>query len=1340
VRGIKSSQAAERALRASEERYRGLAEQIVDGIFIVDSEGHYLDANAVGCEMLGYSLDELTKLTVADIVAPEELHKLPGQFEGLAAGQTIRNEWRLQRKDGSKFDGELVARQLPDGRLQGVVRDLTQQRRSEEELRRRLEFETFLLDLSRTFIGLPELEIDRNMERGLGQVGQFLEMDRVTLFDLSPDRAELTVAYSWSASDVNSPPRVIPQRAMSFWMSQLLRGDAACASRVEDLPEEAVGEREYFLKQGFASAASIPLNVGGEIAGVIGFVTLRRSVIWTEELVNRLRAVGNILWNALKRLQAMQALLTAQTVMRESEERFRLAMNNVAAGVYTVDLEGSVTYMNPAAESMFGWTNAELLGKKMHDATHYKYPDGTPFPASECPGLHVLQHGVELREYQDAFIRKDGRFFPVVFSASPLKKNGTTVGVVVGFRDDTLRREAERAVRESEALRASEDRYRGLAEQVVDSIFVSDAAGRYIDANRSACDLLGYTLEELKTLGINDVLDEGELEKLPDQYRRLASGAVIRNEWRFRRKDGSVFTGELVGRQLPGGRLQGVVRDVTARKQAEDVQRRLYELAMRPIETTAEDVLLAILDMAIAVTHADFGNIQLLDPKTSTLHIAAQRSFPQWWIDYWETVPEGQGASGTALQSGSRLIVEDVAESPIFTPTDLDMQRKAGVRAVQSTPLVSVTGQLVGMLSTHMKHPGRPDEHTLSLLDMLAHEAADIIRTARSEKEQKRQAALLDLANSGIFVRDRDAKITYWNGGAVRCYGWSKEEALGKVSHVLLQTQFPEPLERILNITSRKGYWEGELVHTCRDGRQITVASRWAILRDVEGEGVGILELNDDITARKQAEAALRASEQQLQSYIEQAGDAIYVLDGESGRILNANARAMQMTGYTLAEILQLSAVDIECQYDPLKIDDFIQRTRHGMVALEGMHRRKDGSTFPVEISMIALAPSPPHRILSIVRDVSERKRLEQERAGEARRKGEFLAFLGHELRNPLAAIQTAILVLTRSDSPTQRKKIEDIISGQTALMRRLVDDLLDHERITHGQIELKLVRVNLADSLERAAAAVQSIVDGRKQELVLRMPSESVHFMADDIRLDEILGNLLTNASKYTNPGGRIELSGDRDGEFVVIHCKDNGQGIPVEYQQKIFQPFERGRKTDLGYGEASVGLGLALVKQLTELHGGSVSVESGGAGRGSEFTVRLPLVAAPAEVPRPTPAFWRMRSIVIVEDNPSVGSTLQVALKQAGHSVQLFADGSSALASLSDLKPDVVLIDIGLPGMDGYELAAKLMELPNTKDAHRIAVSGFDRLDADGGAFEHYLRKPVDLPALLTILDHLD
>ena len=889
-------------------------------------------------------------------------------------------------------------------------------------------------------------------------------------------------------------------------------------------------------------------------------------------------------------------------------------------------------------------------------------------------------------------------------------------------------------------LRTSEDRYRDLAEQAIDGLLVTDSSGRPLDANRAACDLMGYSLEELRTLGPEDIVTADEGPRLPGLFERLRDGHIVRDEWRLRRKDGSIFVGEVAGRQLPDGRLQAVVRDVSERKEAEEAQRKLHQLAVLSLDkVNLEQVLGAIVEAAIAITHADFGTIQLLDEESSHLRIVAQRGFPQWWVEYWQTILKGHGPYGAPLLAP--IVVEDVDRCPLFTGSDLEMQHRVGVRAVQSTPLVSRSGRPIGMFSTHHRMPNRPDERTRALLDLLAREAADIIGQVQAESELKTQAALLDLAHNSVFVRDFDGRITYWNQGATQYYGWSKDEAVGMISYRLLQTQFPEAQQRILDIMKGTGGWEGELVHTCRDGRRITVDSRWAILRDAERDR--ILEISNDITPRKQAEAALRESEQQLQAYIDQAGDGIYVLDGESGRILKANARAEQMLGYSREELLQLSASDIECSHTPANINDIHEGSKRRIADVEGTHQRKDGSRFPVEIRLTSLAPETPHRVLAIVRDVSERKRLEQERAQEARRKDEFLAFLGHELRNPLAAIHTAVQVLSGSTTPAQRASMEATIARQTALMRRLVDDLLEMERITHGHIELKREPLNLADCLQHAGAAVQSTVASRKQELLLRLPPESVRFMADGARLEQIVGNLLTNASKYTQPGGRVELSGEREGADVVIRCKDNGQGILPEYQQTIFEPFARGQKTELGYGEASVGLGLALVRQLTELHGGTISVDSGGAGVGSEFTVRVPLVAPPSIQPahaaRSERTSRRARTVAIVEDNPSVATTLKAALEQAGYSVHLFADGPSTLAGVPHLKPDALLIEIGLPGMSGYELASRLQQREDTRHIPRIAVSGLRPREHTwaGAEFDHYFRKPVDVPALLALLD---
>jgi two-component system CheB/CheR fusion protein len=500
-----------------------------------------------------------------------------------------------------------------------------------------------------------------------------------------------------------------------------------------------------------------------------------------------------------------------------------------------------------------------------------------------------------------------------------------------------------------------------------------------------------------------------------------------------------------------------------------------------------------------------------------------------------------------------------------------------------------------------------------------------------------------------------------------------------------------------------------------------------------------------DITKRKCAENELRRSERRLQSYMDHAGDGIFVLDSDSGRILSANIRGAEMLGYSQDELLKLTAADIEAQHLAENIRALHLRTKREVIQVQGIHRRKDGSTFPVEIRLTSLHPTQKDAVLAIVRDITERKQIEEERAREARRKDEFLAMLGHELRNPLAAISALLEVLPDS-SPDERAELERLMRRQIVLMQRLMDDLLDLNRIAHGLIELRNERIDLTDFLQDAAATARSAFENRSSELLVRVPPEPVQFVADRVRLKQIAANLLSNAFKYTPQGGTIELSGDREGTEIVLRCKDNGQGISPDDMERIFQPFARGRQTAQGSGEASLGIGLALVKQLVELHGGTISVKSAGIGQGSEFIVRMPLLAplaveAVSESEEPKVAHpYRPRTILVVEDNPNVAVALKIALERAGNDVRAFSDGPSTLAGVAGLRFDAILLDIGLPGMDGYELAAELKKQPAMRSAVFVAISGFGKREqatGRGGNFDYYFTKPVDVPALLDLID---
>lgn len=493
----------------------------------------------------------------------------------------------------------------------------------------------------------------------------------------------------------------------------------------------------------------------------------------------------------------------------------------------------------------------------------------------------------------------------------------------------------------------------------------------------------------------------------------------------------------------------------------------------------------------------------------------------------------------------------------------------------------------------------------------------------------------------------------------------------------------------------------------------------------------------------------LHAREAELSAiYKNVPGIVFYIAVEQCGefRFLSVSDDFLVVTGLTRKEVVGSLIRDIipspSCD---MVLNHYRMAIRSGRPV-----RWEEESIYPAGRRFGEVAVTPVHdasgvvtHLIGIVHDITERKRMEEERAEGDQRKDEFLSVLGHELRNPLAAISTAVQLLSGGISDEERISLNGMMDRQVKLMQRLLDDLLDLSRFTHGYIQLKKEPIDLAQFLQHVGGITQSIIAERGQEMIIRLPAEVVRFMADEARLEQITTNVLSNASKYTAQGGIIELSGTREGSEVVIRCKDNGRGIPLEMQHKIFEPFTRVEPLSNSRGEASLGLGLALVKRLVELHGGEISVKSGGPGTGSEFSIRLPVEPVPSDQPpapetKPAPPLRCSRFVVVVEDNPDVAHTIVVALEQAGYWVRLFADAPSALAGVLDLKPHAILLDIGLPGMDGYELAYHLRRRPNFRQVLLIAISGFKRRQTGRAAddFDHYFTKPVNLCSLLNVL----
>jgi signal transduction histidine kinase/CheY-like chemotaxis protein len=378
--------------------------------------------------------------------------------------------------------------------------------------------------------------------------------------------------------------------------------------------------------------------------------------------------------------------------------------------------------------------------------------------------------------------------------------------------------------------------------------------------------------------------------------------------------------------------------------------------------------------------------------------------------------------------------------------------------------------------------------------------------------------------------------------------------------------------------------------------------------------------------------------------------------------------------------------------------------------------------------------------------EIAERKRAEQALRESDRRKDEFLAILAHELRNPLAPIRYAIAIASKQHrTPEQRQWVDELVERQVGHMARLLDDLLDVSRITRGMLELRKARIDLTSPIATAIEAARPLIDGKKHALTIDLPKESVRLEADPVRLAQVFSNLLTNAAKYTDNGGRIELRAWTEGGHAVIAVRDSGIGIAPEMLPRLFTLFAQA-KNALERSEGGLGIGLALVRGIVDLHGGAIEARSDGAGRGSEFIVRVPLGAgAPAELPflaSPDAAASggeRLR-VVVADDNRDSAESCAAYLQVCGHEVHIAGTAREALDLVERLRPHVAVLDIGLPDFNGYTLAERVRAAPQGTEPVLIAVTGWgqheDRQRAFAAGFDHHLTKPVSPGALEELL----
>jgi PAS domain S-box-containing protein len=629
--------------------------------------------------------------------------------------------------------------------------------------------------------------------------------------------------------------------------------------------------------------------------------------------------------------------------------------------------------------------------------------------------------------------------------------------------------------------------------------------------------------------------------------------------------------------------------------------------------------------------------------------------------------------------------------------------------------------------------------------------------------------AALETLGDAVLVTDNRGAVTFMNPAAERLTGRSGGAVLGLPLGEALPLR--DEAGRPLDLTAGTGAPRRALL-ALPDGveRQLDIT-----VSALQGGPEGRLLVLRYAAEPARSDRSQRDSEERYRVFIAQSSQGIWRYEVEepvpvdlpedqqidlfykSGFLAECNEGMARMYGLeTPEELLGVRLGDLLPRSDPHNVEylrSFI-RSGYNLNSAESHEVDKEGNPkYFLNNLMGVVEDGHLVRVWGTQLDITDRKQLEEElrrRAEELvaadRRKDQFLAMLAHELRNPLAPIRNSVELMRQAENlDPSFQSSREMVERQVKHLARLVDDLLDVSRITHGNIRLRKETLDLGTILERAVDANRPLIEARNHTLTVQLPSEPVRMEADPTRLEQVFSNLLNNAAKYTMPGGRILLSAGLEGDEALVRVRDTGIGVPPDVLGRVFEPFVQSDGS-LARSEGGLGIGLTLVRSLVEMHGGSVEAHSPGLGQGSEFVVRLPARAAipsewpGAEIEPEPPAAGRGVRVLVVEDNVDAAESLAALLRLWRHDVQVVHDGLEAIEAARRQQPEVVLLDIGLPGLDGYQVARKLRDEVGLDHALLVAMTGYgqpeDRRRSREAGIQHHFVKPVEPDVLRNLL----
>lgn len=905
--------------------------------------------------------------------------------------------------------------------------------------------------------------------------------------------------------------------------------------------------------------------------------------------------------------------------LHDQREWLRVTLSSIGDAVITTDTSGAVTFLNPVAESLTGWSQANAIGKPLGSV--FNIINEETRKAAENPAIKALRDGVIVGlANHTLLIAKDGTECPIDDRAAPIRTAaGDLAGVVLVFRDVTERK------RQAKIIQDSLDYADNILATLREPFLVLDKTLRVVTANRAFYDTFHVAPEETQ--------------------------------------------GQFV---------------------------------------------------------YDLGNRQWDIPKL-------------------------------------RLLLEEVLS--------LDQT----IQHFEVKHIFSEVGQKTMLLNA--RRIRKPSNH--SELILLAIE--DVTERYNAKALNGTLAAIVNSSDDAIISTTLEGVITSWNQGAERLFGYKPTEAVGQ-SIFLFIPEDRHDEERAVFAKVRHGekvkHFDTERI--TQDGHQIKISLTASPIRDAADQIVGVSKISHDITERREVQRQLQASETRFRRLFEAAHDGILILDAATRKITHVNPFLTDLLDYPAEHFLGKELWEIGFLSDKRASQSAMQQLHEqGTIRYESLPLEdRQGRTHPVE--MVAnLYQEDQHSVVQCnIRDISERSRLETLQRGQAvelsdlhRRKDEFLAMLSHELRSPLAPIANAVqlLGLQRGSENRIQQQARGIIERQLGQLQHLVDDLLEVSRITTGRVQLRRERVIVSEIVESAVETIRPLFEQRRHELTVSLPPEPIWLDADRARLEQVLVNLLTNSAKYTDIGGHVWLTVNLEeappdnaiakpqvstqassglasvpSKVVVIRVRDTGVGISPELLPRVFDLFTQSERS-LDRSQGGLGIGLALVQRITELHSGTVEATSV-LGQGSEFIVRLPLWKdsdggskqdSSLAALQPPPSVLK---VLVVDDNVDTVLSFSMLLRASGHEVQTAHDGPTAIQTVLDFRPDVVLLDIGLPGLNGYEVAKRIRQHPELKNIVLVALTGYgqesDRQSSLQAGFNHHLVKPARLEQLQKIL----